>query len=169
MDRDVKRRRVMVVGALAVVAAVIAFVAYGNIGGNLVYYWSPKEVHAAGAKAVGASIRLGGLVEPGSLERAATGLDLRFAVTDGEATLPVHASAVPPAMFREGIGVVVEGTLREDGVFESRRLMVKHDNEYRAPGAGDDRDIRELMKSLEPPAPGTPMGHPEAAGEATGG
>ena len=158
MDRDLKRRRVMVVAALAVVAGVIAFVAYGNIGGNLVYYWSPKEVHAAGDKAVGASIRLGGLVEPGSIERAATGLDLRFAVTDGDASLPVHASAIPPAMFREGIGVVVEGTMRKDGVFESRRLMVKHDNEYRAPGAEDDRDIRELMRSLDPEAAGATGG-----------
>ncbi|HVR27949.1 MAG TPA: cytochrome c maturation protein CcmE [Thermoanaerobaculia bacterium] len=159
MDRDLRRRRVLVVAALAVIAGVIGYVAYGNIGGNLVYYWSPKEVHAAGPKAFGASIRLGGLVAPGSIERAASGLDLRFAVTDGDATLPVHASAVPPAMFREGIGVVVEGTLREDGVFESRRLMVKHDNEYRAPGAEDTRDIRELMKSLDP----------AAAGGATGG
>jgi cytochrome c-type biogenesis protein CcmE len=159
MDRDLKRRRALIVAALAVIAGVIAFVAYGNIGGNLVYYWSPKEVHAAGGKAIGATIRLGGLVAPGSIERASTGLDLRFTVTDGDATLPVHASAVPPAMFREGIGVVVEGTLGKDGVFESRRLMVKHDNEYRAPGVGDDRDVRELMRSLDP----------EAAGGATGG
>ena len=159
MDSDTKRRRILLVAAIAVVAGVLGFVAYGNIGGNLVYYWSPKEVHAAGPKAVGATIRLGGLVEPGSIVRASTGLDLRFTVTDGDATVPVHASAVPPAMFREGIGVVVEGTLRRDGVFESRRLMVKHDNEYRAPGNGDDRDIRELMKSLDP----------EAAGGATGG
>jgi cytochrome c-type biogenesis protein CcmE len=154
MDRDLKRRRVLTVAAIAVVAGVLAFVAYGNIGGNLVYYWSPKEVHAAGGKAVGATIRLGGLVAPGSIERASTGLDLRFTVTDGAATVPVHASAVPPAMFREGIGVVVEGTMRDDGIFESRRLMVKHDNEYRAPGAEDDRDIRELMKSLDPGATG---------------
>jgi len=154
MDNDQRRRRILTVAAIAVVAGVLGFVAYGNIGGNLVYYWSPKEVHDAGAKAVGASIRLGGLVAPGSIDRAATGLDLRFTVTDGDATVPVHASAVPPAMFREGIGVVVEGTLREDGVFESRRLMVKHDNEYRAPGADEDRDIRELMKSLDPGATG---------------
>jgi cytochrome c-type biogenesis protein CcmE len=159
MDRDLKRRRVITIVAVAIVAGVIAIVAYGNIGTNLVYYWSPKEVHDAGRKAVGASIRLGGLVAPGSIERAATGLDLRFTVTDGDATVPVHASAVPPAMFREGIGVVVEGTLRRDGVFESRRLMVKHDNEYRAPSDGEDRDIRELMKSLDP----------QAAAGATGG
>ncbi len=159
MDSDLKRRRVITIAAVAIVAGVIALVAYGNIGGNLVYYWSPNEIHAAGDKAVGATIRLGGLVAPGSIERASTGLDLRFTVTDGDATVPVHASAVPPAMFREGIGVVVEGTMRKDGVFESRRLMVKHDNEYRAPGDGENRDIRELMRSLDP----------EAAGEATGG
>lgn len=159
MDRDLKRRRLITIGAIAIVAGVIAFVAYGNIGGNLVYYWSPKEVHAAGGKAIGATIRLGGLVAPGSIQRASTGLDLHFKVTDGDATVPVHASAVPPAMFREGIGVVVEGTMSKAGVFECRRLMVKHDNEYRAPGAGDQRDIRELMKSLDP----------EAAGGATGG
>jgi cytochrome c-type biogenesis protein CcmE len=159
MDNDLKRRRIIVVAAVAVVAGVIAFVAYGNIGGNLVYYWSPKEVRDAGHKAVGATIRLGGLVAPGSIERASTGLDLRFRVTDGDATVPVHASAVPPAMFREGIGVVVEGTMSKAGVFECRRLMVKHDNEYRAPGDGDKRDIRELMRSLDP----------EAAGGATGG
>ena len=103
---------------------------------------------------MGATIRLGGLVAPGSIVRASTGLDLRFTVTDGDATVPVHASAVPPAMFREGIGVVVEGTMRKDGVFESRRLMVKHDNEYRAPGDGEERDIRELMRSLDPEAAG---------------
>jgi cytochrome c-type biogenesis protein CcmE len=163
MDSDLKRRRIITIAAIAAVAAVLGFVAYGNIGGNLVYYWSPKEVHAAGGKAVGATIRLGGLVEPGSIQRTSTGLDLKFKVTDGDATVPVHASTVPPAMFREGIGVVVEGTMNQAGVFECRRLMVKHDNEYRAPGAGDTRDIRELMKSLEPPPPETPMGHPDAA------
>ena len=152
MDRDLKRRRIITVVALAVVAAALGFVAYSDIGDNIVYYWSPKEVHAHGEDAIGATIRLGGLVAPGSIVRASSGLDLRFTVTDGEATLPVHASAVPPAMFREGIGVVVEGTLRKDGVFESRRLMVKHDNEYRAPGDGDDRSIKELMRSLDPAA-----------------
>ena len=70
MDSDLKRRRVITIAAVAIVAGVIALVAYGNIGGNLVYYWSPKEIHDAGNKAVGASIRLGGLVAPGSIERA---------------------------------------------------------------------------------------------------
>jgi cytochrome c-type biogenesis protein CcmE len=57
-------------------------------------------------------------------------------------------------MFRGGIGVVIEGTARPDGTFESTRLMVKHDNEYQAPGTEDNRDMRELMKSLQLEATG---------------
>jgi cytochrome c-type biogenesis protein CcmE len=74
---------------------------------------------------------------------------LRFAVTDGEATVPIEARAVPPAMFREGIGVVVEGTLDESGRFETERLMVKHDNQYEAPAEGEEPDMEDLMRSMK--------------------
>ena len=154
MSKELQRRRVFVVAALAMIAGILAFLAYGNIGENLVYYWGPSELREAGDDAVGASIRLGGLVVPGSIERSADSLELRFQVTDGAVTVPVFASAVPPAMFRGGIGVVIEGTARKDGVFESRRLMVKHDNEYRAPGEDGPRDMREMMKSLQLEATG---------------
>ncbi|MDX1385174.1 MAG: cytochrome c maturation protein CcmE [Thermoanaerobaculia bacterium] len=154
MSQELKRRRIFAVAAVLVIAGVMAFLAYGNIGENLVYYWGPTELAEAGDDAVGASVRLGGLVVPGSIQRSADSLDLRFEVTDGTTTVPVYASTVPPAMFRGGIGVVVEGTARPDGVFESRRLMVKHDNEYRAPGEEDDRDMREMMKSLQLEATG---------------
>ncbi len=145
-----RRRRVFItLAALLVSVGVLAYLGFGGIGENLVYYWSPTELKASGDQAVGANIRLGGLVEPGSIEREQDGLTLRFAVTDGEASVPVSAETVPPAMFREGIGVVVEGTMRSDGWFETRRLMVKHDNEYQPPGEMQDLDIKELMKSMQ--------------------
>lgn len=144
-----KRNRFLAIGAVVAVAAVLGFLAFGGLGESLVYYWSPSELNAAGARAEGASVRLGGQVAPGSIERSADGLSLHFAVTDGEATVPVYARAVPPAMFREGIGIVVEGSLRSDGTFESHRLMVKHDNEYRAPEPGDERSIEELARTVE--------------------
>ncbi len=145
-----RRRRVFItLVALLVSAGVLGYLFLGGIGENLVYYWSPTELKASGDQAIGASIRLGGLVEPGSIERELDGLTLRFAVTDGEASVPVTAEAVPPAMFREGIGVVVEGTMRSDGWFETRRLMVKHDNEYAPPGDLQDLDMEELMKSMQ--------------------
>jgi cytochrome c-type biogenesis protein CcmE len=67
----------------------------------------------------------------------------------------VVSRGVPPQLFRDRIGVVVEGTMTKDGTFESRRLMVSHDNRYRAPG-DTDVDIKTLMRSTEglddPPA-----------------
>jgi len=149
MTSDLAKRRTFTAIAIGVVVVVLGLIAYGNIGGNLVYYWSPSELREAGDKAVGARIRLGGLVVPGSIERGKDGLELRFEVTDGETQVAVQASTVPPAMFRAGIGVVIEGTAGTDGVFHSHRLMVKHDNEYQAPGEDEPKDMRELMKSLQ--------------------
>ncbi len=149
MDKDIRQRRTLVVVAVAVVAGALAFLNFGNINTNLVYYWGPQELRAAGSEAMGASIRLGGLVAPGSIVRNQDGLSLRFDVTDGVETIPVRCHSVPPAMFREGVGVVVEGRLLRDGSFESSRLIIKHDNEYQPPGGEDDRDIRELMRSLQ--------------------
>jgi len=148
MSVERKRRLLITVVALAIAAGVLAFLAFGGIGENLVYYWSPTELNAAGDSAVGASIRLGGLVEAGSIKYG-EGSQLEFAVTDGEESVMVTATSVPPAMFREGIGVVVEGTLDDHGTFVTQRLMVKHDNEYQAPGKDDERDMKELMETMQ--------------------
>jgi cytochrome c-type biogenesis protein CcmE len=155
MSRERKRRRLLAVATLLIAAGVMAYLAFGGIGENLVYYWSPTELHEAGQRAYGANVRLGGLVEPGSIVRQDDGLTMRFAVTDGTSSVPVVAKTVPPAMFRENIGVVVEGTLERDGHFETQRLMVKHDNEYRAPEDFKAEDMEELMKSLQLEEAGT--------------
>ena len=149
MSRERTRRLVLAVVAVLISAGVLAFLAFGGIGENLVYYWSPSELEQAGDEAIGATIRLGGLVEPGTVDRSADGLTLKFAVTDGGASVPIVTSSVPPAMFREGVGVVVEGTIRKDGSFETNRLLVKHDNQYRAPGEGEDMEIEALMESMQ--------------------
>lgn len=149
MTNDKNRRALGVVLALTVVAAALAYLALSSVGENLVYYWSPSELRAEGDKAVGTVVRLGGLVEPGTIERASDGLTLRFAVTDGEQSVPVYAQAVPPAMFREGIGVVLEGRMGADGTFTTNRLMVKHDNQYEAPGEGEAPDMEQMMRSLQ--------------------
>jgi cytochrome c-type biogenesis protein CcmE len=152
------RTKWFAVGALAVAASAFAFITVGGIGDNLVYYWGPSEVVAAGDKAVGATIRLGGQVAKGSIQQA-QGSELRFAVSDGKASVDVRTKSVPPQMFREGIGVVVEGTMKKDGHFESQRLMVSHGNEYRAPKDGEKPDMQKLMEtttSLTPEAPKNP-------------
>ena len=143
------------ISALAVAGLGFLAITVGGIGENLVYYWAPKDVAAAGPKAVGATIRLGGQVAVGSVKWGEGVSDLEFDVTDGAATVHVVSKGVPPQLFRDRIGVVVEGTMTSAGQFESRRLMVSHDNKYRAPG-DKDVDIKTLMRSTqgleEPPA-----------------
>jgi cytochrome c-type biogenesis protein CcmE len=135
-------------GALAAAAAAFLFITVGGIGENLVYYWGPKELRAAGPKAIGATIRLGGQVAVGSVKLGDGVSNLEFDVTDGTGTVHVVSRGVPPQLFRDRIGVVIEGTMTTAGIFESQRLMVSHDNRYRAP-ADKDVDIKTLMRSTE--------------------
>ena len=146
-SNDGRKRVALALGACAFAGSLLDLVV-GGIGKNLVYYWGPTEVLAAGPKAVGASIRLGGLVEKGSIVKG-QGSNLRFTVTDGKKSFPVRCTSVPPQMFREGIGVVVEGTVADDGIFESHRLMVSHGNEYRAPNDPEAINLKKLMTSTE--------------------
>lgn len=144
-----KSTRWFMIGALLVAAAGFAFIAAGRIGKNLVYYWSPSDLIHAGDKAYGASIRLGGLVRQGSLVSSRASTDVQFDVTDGSSTVHVRTHGVPPQMFREGIGVVVEGTMTRNGVFDGSRLMVSHNNEYRAPKDHSKMNARELIRSTK--------------------
>jgi cytochrome c-type biogenesis protein CcmE len=138
------RSRLFLLIALAVAAVSFAVIAGSGISRNLVYYWSPSDITHAGDKAYGATIRLGGQVAPGSVHMG-NGSALDFDVTDRKTTVHVKSNGVPPQMFREGIGVVVEGTMMRAGYFQSDRLMVSHNNEYRAPKVGEKIDARKLI------------------------
>ncbi len=147
-----RRTRLFMVGAFVVAAIAFAFIAMSGINQNLVYYWTPTDLHAAGNKAYGATIRLGGMVAPGSIRHAAGTSGLEFDVKDLTGVVHVKSSGVPPQMFRENIGVVVEGTMVRGGWFQSNRLMVSHNNEYRAPAKGhpvDKKELEKMMKSTE--------------------
>lgn len=136
---------IIIVGALVVGA--LGYIAFSSMGENLVYYWTPTEMAQAGSKAQGAQIRLGGMVVPGTLDTKTT--PLHFKVTDNTTTVDVTTTAVPPQMFREGIGVVLEGTVGSDGVFVSDRLMVKHDEQYKPPAAGAAPDKEMAFKTTK--------------------
>ena len=142
-----KQRRLFMVVALLVAAGALAMVSFGNLGENLVYFWDPSQVLEAGDKAYGADIRLGGVVVPGSVNENPEANELTFSVTNGTDSIVVHAKGAPPQMFREGIGVVVEGTMTKAGIFEADQLMVKHSNEYKAPEEGTDPS--SLYKTVE--------------------
>jgi cytochrome c-type biogenesis protein CcmE len=135
------RNRLVAIVALLLAGAGLAYVSFGNLGENLVYFWTPKEALAQGQNAVGATIRLGGVVRPDSVKWDAASTRLEFLLAEdhtlGSVAVPVVARTVPPQMFRAGIGVVVEGTMDAKGTFSSDRLLVNHSNEYRAPKEGE--------------------------------
>lgn len=147
-----KRTRLFMIGAFAVAAAAFLVIAAGGINKNLVYYWTPSDLVANGDKAYGATIRLGGMVAPGSVKNRAGVSGLEFDVKDATKVVHVKSAGVPPQMFRENVGVVVEGTMTHNGYFQCNRLMVSHSNEYRAPKAGhpmDKKELEQLMKTTE--------------------
>lgn len=141
------KRRLFGLAAVAIAAGALAFVAFGDLGEELVYYWSPTELLAKADQAEGATIRLGGQVVPGTLDWDKDAQQATFSVTDGQQQVSVNCTGNPPQMFREGIGVVVEGKLGKDGIFHTDRVMVKHGNEYRAPEDGEQLDA--VYKTLE--------------------
>ena len=143
------RNKWYAIGALMIAAGAFAVITVSGIGENLVYYWSPTELQANAQKAVGATIRLGGQVSEGSIVGGTQGSMLEFDVTDGGAIVHVKSKGVPPQMFRENIGVVVEGTMTEAGYFESNRLMVSHGNEYQAPKEGELVDVKKMYETVE--------------------
>ena len=134
--------------ALAIAAVALLAITVGGIGENLVYYWGPADIEHAGERAIGATIRLGGQVAPDSIVLGKGASQLEFDVIGDGGRVHVKAGGVPPQMFREGIGVVVEGTMSKAGYFEGHRLLVSHGNEYRAPEAGEKVDARAQMSTI---------------------
>ncbi|MFG6464707.1 cytochrome c maturation protein CcmE [Roseateles sp. DXS20W] len=127
-----QRRLLFVALGLAAVSIATALVLRA-LNSNVTFFYSPTQVNAGEAPRQ-AAFRLGGLVEAGSLQRAADGLDLRFVVTDGAHSIPVHYRGLLPDLFREGKGVVVSGRLT-DAVFTATEVLAKHDENYMPPPA----------------------------------
>lgn len=135
-----------ILAGAGVIIAVFAWLLFGGLEKNVVFFLTPRELLAKGPEGVGVPVRLGGQVKPGSMTWDAKTLDLRFTVTDGAKDIPVHSTGAPPQMFRDGMGVVVEGRVGPTGVFQATNLMVKHSNEYRAPKPGEE--AHEKYKTL---------------------
>jgi cytochrome c-type biogenesis protein CcmE len=128
-----KQRRGVLIGVcLAVLGVAVGLVLFA-MRDSIVFFYSPSEVTEMGI-APGQRFRLGGLVENGSVMRG-EGTTIRFIITDRAKTLPVTFTGVLPDLFREGQGVVAEGTLQPDGVFHADNVLAKHDENYMPPDA----------------------------------
>jgi cytochrome c-type biogenesis protein CcmE len=113
---------------------------------NIVFFFSPSEVHAGEAPKNNV-FRLGGLVEKGSLSRENDGLTVHFLVTDNMETVPVRYVGILPDLFREEQGVVAQGNLNENGVFVASEVLAKHDETYMPPEVADALEQAKQAKS----------------------
>lgn len=112
-------------GALAVAAVLI----FSAVGDNLVFFISPSDIKAQ-APEPGRAFRLGGLVENGSVKYAEDNSRVRFSVTDMAESVTVEYHGILPDLFREGQGVVTEGSFDAQGVFVADKVLAKHDETY---------------------------------------
>ena len=123
-----QRLTLVVIALVAIVAA--GLIATWALRNQANYFYLPEQMKAA-PPAVGQAVRLGGMVQPGSIETKADGVTVSFIVTGNEAsTIPVRYSGILPDLFVEGSGVVAEGSLGPDGVFVATNLLAKHDENY---------------------------------------
>ncbi len=123
-----KQRRLALVGACAAVLALSLGLILNALSGSIVFFNSPTEV-VEKHLAAGTRIRIGGLVKAGSFERGDR-LHVRFAVTDGSHDISVRYQGIVPDLFREGQGVVAEGTIDSNGALAADAVLAKHDERY---------------------------------------
>ncbi|HEV3010740.1 MAG TPA: cytochrome c maturation protein CcmE [Burkholderiales bacterium] len=136
-----KRLAAIALGLVALgIATALVLTAFEK---NLVFFFTPSQV-AANEAPQGRFFRIGGMVEKGSVKR--DGVEVRFMVTDTAKTIPVVYRGPLPDLFREGKGVVAQGTLGPDGVFRAREVLAKHDENYMPPEAA--HAVEKAQKTL---------------------
>jgi len=133
-----KQKRLAIIGALGLVLALAAFLIFTALRDQIVFFYSPGELKEKQV-AVDQPIRIGGLVKGGSCDRE--GETIKFTVTDGVDELAVRYTGLLPDLFREGQGVIAEGTLVADGGFTATTVLAKHDENYMP------KEVAETLKA----------------------
>ena len=128
------QRLVLVIVAIAAVLAAVLLAMWG-LRSQASYFYTPADI-AAGKARNGEAMRLGGMVERGSITKGADGVTIRFVLTDGAAQTPVVFRGIVPDLFREGSGAVAEGRL-DRGTFVADTILAKHDERYMPPELGN--------------------------------
>ena len=140
----IRRQRLGAVLFILIFSSLAVGLAAYALRGNINHFYPPADI-VAGKARPGQSIRLGGLVVEGSVERG-EGLQVQFEVTDYQATVTAVYEGILPDLFAEGQGVVAAGVLDEDGVLQATQVLAKHDENYMPPEVAE-----ALNKSLEAP------------------
>ena len=149
------RRRRLLLGVGVIAIALGALILTG-VRQSMVYFVTPSELLAED-RGAGRAYRLGGMVVQGSLTQNVQAHEQRFRLTDGKSSVPVYHRGIPPDLFAEGRGAVVEGRLGVDGTFVASTIMAKHSEEYRPPD-GAAPGHAELLRTLQPDGSGAGTG-----------
>ena len=123
----------LTLAVLAVVAIIGAsLLAMSALRDQAAYFYTPGDVKKDAIPA-GRAIRLGGMVEAGSIARLPDGVTVTFRATDGATAVPVRFKGILPDLFKEGSGMVAEGRFEPDGTFVADNILAKHDERYMPP------------------------------------
>jgi cytochrome c-type biogenesis protein CcmE len=145
--RPKHQRLVLVILAILAVLGAVLLAMWG-LQDRAAYFYTPADI-AAGKAQPGRAMRLGGMVEKGSVERDVDGVTTRFLVEDGEARVPVTYRGILPDLFREGSGVVAEGQLASGNTFVADNILAKHDERYMPPQLGNQQAEHQAGQTLE--------------------
>jgi len=145
--RPKHQRLVLVVLALLAVLGAVLLAMWG-LKDRAAYFYTPADV-VAGKAVAGKAVRLGGMVERGSVKRDRDGVTTRFMVEDGEARVLVSYRGILPDLFREGSGVVAEGKLAPDQTFVADNILAKHDERYMPPELGNQSAEHKVGQTLK--------------------
>ncbi len=142
-----KNQRLALIAAALVALIGAVLLAMLGLKDQAAYFLTPADI-AAGKAVDGRAMRLGGMVEKGSVVRLADGVSIRFTVTDGKAQTPVVFRGIVPDLFREGSGVVAEGRMA-GSMFVADTILAKHDERYMPPQLGDLKAEHRAGKTLD--------------------
>jgi len=142
------RRKRFLIGGLVIVGA-LSYIMYGGMQEAMVYFKMPSELKAEEGNPSNKFLRMGGMVVKGSLQADLKDLSYRFELSDGTASIPVFFKGIPPDLFSEGKGAVVEGRIGADGVFQATTIMAKHAEEYSPHADGKEGYPKSFVPAQE--------------------
>ena len=132
----VRKQRLILVVSILVGLAIACGLMFYALRQNINLFFTPQQV-MAGEAPLDTQMRVGGLVEVGSVVRDQETLDVQFVLTDGKGRFTVHYQGILPDLFREGQGIVANGTLISTNRFEAEEVLAKHDETYMPPEVQD--------------------------------
>lgn len=140
-----KHQRLVLVFCLLAALGGAAALALSGLKDEAAFFYAPGDVKKDGLP-LGRDVRLGGMVQKGSIQHLPDGVSIKFIVTDGVATVPVAFRGVTPDLFKEGSGVVAEGRFQPDGGFAASNILAKHDERYMPPQAAGKMHKTETLE-----------------------